>query len=73
MKHSSFDTDSPQFLDEGGLADAVACADLDIFGLPFGVELLENRADFPPFPVDAGRVDLSELDVNVVCLSEAWR
>ncbi len=72
-KESSLDADPAEFLDESALADSIATTDLDVLRFFFAVELPANLSDFLPFPVDAERIGVLPLEVDVVSLPETRR
>ena len=72
-KESSLDADSAELLDESALADSIATTDLDVLRFFFAVELPANLSDFLPFPVDAERIGVLPLEVDVVSLPETRR
>lgn len=72
-EESSLNADPTEFLDERALADSISTTDLYVFRFFFAVELPENLSNFLPFSVNAERIGVLPLEVDVVSLPETRR
>lgn len=71
LEPSAFNAEAAQFLYEGGFADPVAPANLNIFGFPLVIELLKHFCDLFPFAIHARSLGVSHLDIDVISFSQS--
>jgi hypothetical protein len=71
LEQTTLNTYSPEFLNEGSLADTIASANLNILCFSLAVKLLEDFSELLPFAIDTRNRGILELYIDIVCLSEA--